>query len=160
VALTGGPALSIATLDGTPRGAASAPDHTIIIATDIPATGLLRVPASGGSPVVLTRPNAARGETDHFWPELLPDGHSVLFTIIATTGGLGSAQVAVLDLFTGMQKILVRSGSHAHYVSSGHLVYATDGTLVAVPFDLAALVPRGTPVPVVSNVVTTVRGGC
>ena len=65
------------------------------------------------------------------------------------TGGLDAAQVAVLDLQTGTRKILVRGGSHAHYVSSGHLVYAAAGTLRAVPFDLARLETRGTPVPVV-----------
>ena len=49
----------------------------------------------------------------------------------------------------GRARILVRGGSHAHYVPSGHLVYAAAGTLRAVPFDLARLETRGTPVPVV-----------
>ena len=53
----------------------------------------------------------------------------------------------------------MRGGSHAHYVSSGHLVYAAAGTLRAVPFDLARLETRGTPVPVVPEVVTTATGG-
>jgi hypothetical protein len=38
---------------------------------------------------------------------------------------------------TGTRTVLVRGGSHAHYVPSGHLVDATAGTLRAVPFDLA-----------------------
>ena len=63
----------------------------------------------------------------------------MLFTITALTGGLDAAQVAVLDLQTGMRTVLVRGGSHAHYVSSGHLVYAAAGALRAVPFDLARL---------------------
>ena len=56
-----------------------------------------------------------------------------------------------------MRRVLVRGGSHAHYVPSGHLVYAAAGTLRAVPFDLARLETRGTPVPVVPDVVTTSR---
>ena len=52
----------------------------------------------------------------------------------------------------------VRGGSHAHYVASGHLVYATAGTLRAVPFDLTRLETRGTPVPIERNVVTTANG--
>ena len=40
----------------------------------------------------------------------------------------------------------------------GHLVYAAAGTLRAVPFDLASLETRGTPVPVVPDVVTTPYG--
>jgi len=57
-----------------------------------------------------------------------------------------------------MRKILVRGGSHAHYVPSGHLVYAAAGTLRAVVFDLARLETRGTQVPVVPDVVTTTNG--
>jgi serine/threonine-protein kinase len=83
----------------------------------------------------------------------------VLFTVTALTGGLEAAQVAVLDLQTGTRRVLVRGGSHAHYVPSGHLVYAAAGTLRATAFDLARLETRGTPVPVVPAVVTTNRGG-
>ena len=43
--------------------------------------------------------------------------------------------------------------------ASGHLVYATAGALRAVPFDLARLEMRGTPVPVVRDVSTTASGG-
>ena len=155
VSVTGGPAVTLATLDAPPRGATWGPEDTIIVATANPATGLQRVAAAGGPTTVLTRPDRAQGEADHLWPELLPGGRAVLFTITAVTGGLDAAQVAVLDLQTGTRKILVRGGSHAHYVSSGHLVYAAAGTLRAVPFDLARLETRGTPVPVVPDVVTT-----
>jgi serine/threonine-protein kinase len=167
IALTGGPAVTLATLDGNaPRGAAWGPDDAIIFATTNAATGLQRVGATGGPTTVLTRPDAAHGEADHYWPELLPGGRAVLFTIRALTGGLDAAQVAVLDLQTGTRTILVRGGSHAHYVPSrlgltkgaerdgGHLVYATAGTLRAVPFDLATLKTRDTPVPVIPAVVT------
>ena len=171
VAVTGGPAVTLATLDaGTPRGATWGPDDTIIFATATLATGLQRAGAAGGSTTVLTRPDRAHGEADHLWPELLPGGRAVLFTITAVTGGLDAAQVAILDLQTGMRTIIVRGGSHAHYVPSGpgspkraereggHLVYAAEGTLRAVPFDLARLETRGTPVPVVPDVVTTAAG--
>jgi eukaryotic-like serine/threonine-protein kinase len=158
VALTGGPAITLATLDGLPRGATWGPDDTIIVATDAPATGLQRIAAAVGPTTVLTRPDPARGEVDFFWPEWLPGGRAVLFTITAVTGGLDAAQVAVLDLQTGTRTVLVRGGSHAHYVASGHLVYAAAGTLRAVPFDLARLQTRGTAVPVVPAVLTTSRG--
>ena len=51
VAITGGPPITLARIDGTgPRGATWAPDDTIIFATNNPATGLQRVSAAGGTP--------------------------------------------------------------------------------------------------------------
>jgi Protein kinase domain len=100
VAITGGPSVPLTTLTNNSRGAAWTPDESIIFASGHPATGLHRVPAGGGDAIVLTRPDRARGEADHIWPEMLPGGRAVLFTIAALTG-LDDAQVAVLDLTTG-----------------------------------------------------------
>ena len=170
VAVTGGPPVTLATLDSTGAGATWGSDDTFIVATINGATGLLRVAVAGGSTTVLTRPDPAHGERDHLWPEMLPGGRAVLFTIVALTGGLDAAQVAVLDLQTGMRRVLVRGGSHAHYVpsgpgsprgaerESGHLVYAAAGTLRAVPFDLASLETRGTPQLVIPQVLITPFG--
>lgn len=50
--------------------------------------------------------------------------------MVPQTGRLaGAAQVAVFDLQTRTRKVLVRGGSHAHYVTSGDLVYGAAGTL-------------------------------
>ena len=158
VAITGGPAVTLGRPDGTAVGASWGPDGTIIFATNDPTTGLQRIAAAGGEPTVLTRPNRAGGEADHLWPEILPGGQAVLFTITATTGGLDQAQIAVLDLRTGTQTVLIRGGSDARYVSSGHLVYAAAGTLHAVAFDLARLAVVGTPVTVLPQVLTRPGG--
>jgi serine/threonine-protein kinase len=164
VAVAGGLAVTLATLDGFSGGATWGPEDTIIVATFSATTGLQRVAAAGGPTTVLTRPGRAQGETDHLWPEMLPGGRAVLFTVTAVTGGLDAASVAVLDLQTGTRTVLVRGGSHAHYVQAGggeggYLVYAAAGALRAVPFDLAHLQTRGTPVPVIPAVVTTPQGG-
>ena len=171
IAVTGGPAVPIATFDGpTSRGAAWGSDNTIIFATSNGATGLQRVSAAGGPTTVLTRPNVDQGEADHAWPEWLPGERAVLFTILAAKGGLEAAQVAVLDLQTGISKPLFRGGSDARYVSGdqgsakivgradGYLLYATAGTLRAVRFDLTRLETIGTPIAVVPEVVTTAGG--
>ena len=158
VAITGGPPITLASLDSSLRGATWAPDDTIIFATSNPATGLQRVSAAGGTPEVLTRPDHAQGEAGHLWPEILPGGRAVLFTITSQTGGLDAAQVAVRDLRTGMQKVLVRGGSHAHYVATGHLVYVAAGTLRAIPFDPTRLETHGTAVPVLPRLATTITG--
>ena len=54
--------------------------------------------------------------------------------------------------------MLIRGGSDAHYVPTGHLVYGFAGTLRAVAFDLRRLEVVGTPTPVLEGVVTTAEG--
>jgi eukaryotic-like serine/threonine-protein kinase len=155
VAITGGPAVTIAPADASgSRGAVWLPDDTVVFATNA-APGLQQVPAGGGAVTVLTRPDRAKGEADHVWPEALPGGRAVLFTILPTTGGVEAAQIAVLDLATQTQTVVLRGGSHAQYVASGYLVYAAGGTLRAVAFDPATRTTQGTPVPVVPEVVVT-----
>jgi Tol biopolymer transport system component len=159
VAVTGGPPVILCGLDsGQPTGGTWSADGTIIFATDNTATGLQRCPATGGAAVVLTRPSREHGEADHAWPEFLPGDRAVLFTITSTTGQIADAQVAVLDLRTGVQKTLVRGGSHAHYVPTGHLVYGVGGALRAVAFDIEHLTVTGPPTPVLSQVVTSTTG--
>ena len=158
VAITGGAVLPICRIDGQSRGATWSDDGSIIFATSLPATGLQRVSSAGGEPTVLTTPDGQRGESDHLWPQFLPGSQAVLFTITTTTGGIETSQVAVLDLRTGAQKTLLRGGSQAQFVASGHLVYAAAGTLRAVAFDLDRLEVIGTPVPVLPQVVTLPTG--
>jgi len=158
VPIAGGPPIALTSIDSTPRGATWAPDDSIIFATNAPATGLQRVSAGGGTPEVLTRPDPAQDEADHIWPEILPGGHVVLFTVTSKTGGIDKAQVVARDLRTGTQKTLVRGGSHAHYVGSGHLVYVAAGTLRAIAFDVNRLETRGTAVPLAARIVTTSDG--
>ena len=80
VPVTGGPVITICQ-SRIPRGASWGDDGTIVFATQDTATGLLRVSAGGGEPTVLTTPDAANGERDHFHPSLLPNGRGILFTI-------------------------------------------------------------------------------
>jgi serine/threonine-protein kinase len=156
VSLAGGAPITVTASDGTaPRGATWGEDGTIVYATAAPGTGLLRVSASGGGTTVVTTPAA---EGDHWWPEFLPGGRAVLFTRMPPTGGPENAQIVVLDLQTATQTVLVRGGSHARYVPSGHLVYGAAGELRAVAFDLNRLAIAGTPVTIESGVLTTNNG--
>jgi serine/threonine protein kinase len=147
-ALPGGPAILVARLDAPLRGATWMIDDTIVFGTGHGTTGLQRVAASGGEVTVLTTPDPKQGEGDHILPTRLPDGRGVLFTLTSNVGG--AAQIALLDVVSGDRKILVR-GTHARYVESGHLVFAADGILQAVPFDLDARTISGRPVPVLQH---------
>ena len=158
VAIGGGPAQEVSRLDGPSRGSTWGEDDTIIAASGAPATGLLRIPPAGGAPIELTRPNRDRGESDHWWPQFLPGGKSVLFTITALTGRVDDAQVAALDVASGTWKTLIRGASQAQYVASGHLVYVSGGALWAVGFDLTRVETTGTAVVVIPQVVTLPTG--
>jgi protein kinase-like protein/WD40 repeat protein len=156
ISVTGGPPIAICQIAGPPRGASWGDDNTIIVASNDPSTGLLRVPSAGGEPQVLTKPDPSKEESDHHFPFVLPGGRAVLFTIV--TGEIANARIAVLDLKTGQQKVLIRGGSQAEYVDPGYLVYAVAGTLRAVPFDLARLEVVGDPFPVLDRVMTFETG--
>jgi len=159
-AITGGPSIEITKPEGGARGATWGPDGTIVFATNRPDTGLFRVSADGGTPVVLTRPDKG---TDHWRPWFLPGGHAVLFTISPESPDQrASSQIAVLDLRSAANtpKILFRGGSDARYLPTGHLVYVADNSLRAVRFDLDRLEVRGSPVPVAAavNVIGALAG--
>ena len=158
ISTSGGPATNLSrSVGGAGRGATWGPDASIVFATSDPATGLWRVPAQGGEPEMLTRADTAQGELDHFWPEFLPGGRAVLFTIVSA-GAMNTAQVAVLDLTTGVRKVLLRGGTHAQYVPTGHLIYGAAGSLHAVPFDLERLEVTGEAVKVLEQVAITPEG--
>jgi Tol biopolymer transport system component len=137
-------------------GGSWGPDDTIVFS---PATGsgLSRVPAAGGPPARVTQVNAEKGEFSHRWPEWLPDGKTVIFTI-GSVGSWDDAQIVAQSLGSGRQTVLVRGGTDPHYLSSGHLLYAKGGTLLAVPFDAALLSVTGAASPVIENVVQSFDG--
>jgi hypothetical protein len=158
VSINGGPSIAIAKNSAAPRGASWGPDDTIIFATNDATTGLLSVPAGGGELKVLTKPDTAHGAGDHVFPSILPGGAAVLYTV-TSTGQPENSQIAVLDLKSGQSKILVRGGSQAEYVESGHLIYAVAGTLRAVRFDLKHLEVVSDPVPLIEQVLTPAVSG-
>jgi serine/threonine-protein kinase len=155
----GGSPITLCPVVGAPRGASWGPNDTIVFATNDQTTGLLSVPAGGGQPKILTTPDHAQGEQNHQYPSVLPGGRAVLFTIIPIgSSRAAGSQVAVLDLATGRRKILIRGGSSAEYVATGHLLYEVDGTLRAVRFDLNRLEVFGDPVPVLDHLADAVNG--
>ena len=163
IPVSGGPVSTVAVMDApTARGATWGPDGTIVFATTNGNTGLQRVGANGEGLTVLTRPDRDKGEADHIWPEWLPGGTRLLFTIAAASGGLEAYKVAVFDMTSGSTTVLF-AGSHATYVAgespgTGHVTFMTAGTLWAVPFDPERLETRGNPVIVLRDVVTTATG--
>jgi eukaryotic-like serine/threonine-protein kinase len=125
------------------RGATWAPDGTIYFAPS-PSGGLWKVRANGGTAVPVTQPDASAGENSHRWPQILPDGKHVLFTI--RTDGIGSfddAKIAVLSTETGKWHVLLDGGTCGRYVPDGHLLFGRGGALYEIAFDLRSLSTSG-----------------
>ena len=95
----------------------------------------------------------------HYWPEFLPGGQAVLFTIAASSNVTGeTSQIAVLDLDTMEQRVLIAGGTHPRYVSD-HLVYNFDDTLRAVRFDADRLEVLSDSIPVLEGLTARTSGG-
>ena len=136
------------------RGASWGSDDTIVFTPNL-SSGLFQVSSSGGTPKPLT---ALQEERSHRWPELLPGGKAVLFTI-AKGGSWDDGQIVVQQIETGERRVLVEGGTYPRYAPTGHLVYVRAGALVAVPFDLARLQLTGTAAPITAGVLMEARDG-
>ena len=156
VALTGGPSIALTSVDTPYRGGTWDRNGGLIFATNSTEKGLRRVSADGGEVTVLTRPDKSKGEATHVWPVMLPDGQSVLFTIMPTSGDtdFNAAQLALLDLSSGTTRTLIHGARSGWYVNSGHLVFAAGRELRAIPFDPQRREVSGTAVSVVPQIVT------
>ncbi len=137
-----------------PRGGTWTPDDTIIFSPS-DSGGLWQVPAAGGVASLLAQPDPAKGERSYRWPDVLPAGDAVVFTL--TTSDIRSfddARVMIRSLRTGEQRELIRRGSFAAGTATGHLLFARAGALMAVPFDAARGAVTGSAKPVLNGVVT------
>ena len=105
---------------------------------------------------MLTIPDETQGELNHWWPEILPGGRAVLFTIIK--GGDENRDIALLDLEGGETTVLIPDGTNPRYAATGHIVYGRDGALWAVPFDLDRLEVMGDPVRVLEGIMIKSTG--
>jgi len=126
------------------------PDGTIFFAE---TTGLMRVPAAGGTPQGVTKIESRLGGLGSRWPEVLPGGQAILYVNGGTTANFSDdSNIIVQSLKTGERKTLIQGGTSPHYLYTGDLVYAQGGRLLAVPFDLQRLEVTGTAAPVLEDV--------
>jgi Tol biopolymer transport system component len=118
-------------------GGSWGPDNSIYFSPG-GISGLWRASASGGVPTEVTRLDRNHGEISHRWPQVLPGGKAVLFTVW-TGPGFDEHRIDVQSLQTGERRVLVRGGTTGRYVASGHLVYARADALMAVRMNLDRL---------------------
>ena len=157
VSVFGGPPETISSV-GDLHGASWGVGGTVVFSQGGARGRLWQVPATGGEPVPLTDPFASEARVSHEWPMVLPGGEAVLYAIRTLSDDAFDWQIAVLSVETGEEDVLIRRGTSPRFVSSGHIVYAVDGTLMAVPFDLDQMDVTGIPTPVLEEVLTKTDG--
>ena len=106
---------------------------------------IMRISANGGNPELLVE---GKGKSI-IAPQILPDGKTVMFTMPPKP-----MKIMLHSLETGGEKELIE-GDTARYLPTGHIVYAKDNNLFAVPFDLGSLQTEGSPISMIVGIMQT-----
>ncbi len=159
VPITGGTAATIASNVGLPCGATWGRDDILIGLspglgsgdTSGRQGGIWRVPSGGAAPELIVGSGADEVACG---PQMLPGGDTLLFTLakVGEDNQWDEAQIVAYSLADGSRQVLIKGGSDARYLPTGHLLYAVAGTMYAVPFDAGRLVITGAAVPAVVGV--------
>ena len=152
VPVTGGAVTTISSVPKLSAGASWLADDTIVFASF--GSGLQQVSTGGGAPIELTSPNPENGELGHAWPQVLPGGRDVLFTVAQAD----RFDLAVLSLETKEWRTVVNGPSWGRVLPSGQLIYLQQGEVWAKPFDFARNEPTGSPVSVLEDAFTSDLG--
>ena len=159
--VSGGAAQALCDLDGPFRGAAWAPDGTVVFGV---ADRLLRVSDTGGASAPLAEIEGAMESYHKFYPSaFLPDGRHFVYRFASQhqTG----IYIGSLDAEPKHQILVVSQpfrlgtipspGAPVYAASSdpglGYLLYDQNGLLMALPFDTRKLAPAGVAIPIATG---------
>ena len=159
VPVAGGEPETIGDVDAS-FGACWAHDGSIVYAGT--ATGLFRIVAAGGEPDTLTWLDRESGEISHRLPHALPDRRVVLYTAVSNTESrvkLADMRVYAQTLDSQERVLIAEKAADARYLPTGHIVFAREGSLVAVRFDPDRLEVSGPEVTVLEGVRQSVNTG-
>jgi Tol biopolymer transport system component len=105
------------------------------------------VSPEGGAPRALTVLDAARHEVLHDNPVVLPGARLVLFA--SQTTELGGERVEAVSVDGGPRSVVVDRATTPAWSSTGHLLYARDGAVLAAALDPRTATVLGPAVPVI-----------
>ena len=145
-----------APLGGEPTAIAPAPDARGISWTDDgmlvfaadSVTGLTMMSAAGGKSRHLTA--RLPGERTHRWPQALPGGKAVLFTVgtADSPDRYDAANIDAVITATGERRVVLAGSAMARYCGDGHLLFTKGAALYSIGFDPERLKTSGEPVQV------------
>jgi Tol biopolymer transport system component len=150
VELSGGPVQTLAdALFG--RGGTWNKDGVILFTPDV-LGGLYRVSAAGGTPTLITRPDASHAETSHRWPIFLPDQRHFLYLATNFSGKKGLTGIYVGALDSNEKRLVVEATGNAGYVAPGYLLFYRNRTLLAQRFDAKKMALTGEATTIVTDI--------
>src|SRR2546426_4017623 len=132
------------------RGGAWNRDGTIIFYPNTTQSPIFRISATGGTASTVTRLENMK-ETNHRFPQFLPDGHHFLYYAQGTAESHG---IYAGDLDGSRSQRLLDVDSAPIYESSGHLFFVRQGTLFAQEFDMTRLEVKGNPFSIAERIAT------
>jgi Tol biopolymer transport system component len=123
--------------------------NDVIVFAPAPFSGLMKVPAAGGTPVSVTK--LGEPGASHRLPSFLPDGRHVLFLSMAAALS-DTTEIQCLDVESGKITPVARVRSEGRYADPGYLLFVRDGNLLAQPFDVSTAKTRGEARPIAESV--------
>jgi eukaryotic-like serine/threonine-protein kinase len=151
ISRTGGASTIICPAGVPPFGMTWAGDNVIFGQGD---RGIIRCAANGGKPEQIA--TVGDDETAH-GGQVLPGGEWMIFSVAKASDRSfkrwDRGRIVAHSLSSNERRTLIEGGADARYVSTGHLLYAVDGVLLAVPLDPRdPKSPTGVRVPVLQGV--------
>jgi Tol biopolymer transport system component len=145
VAVTGGSPQTVTDISGVIRGGSWSRSGVIVFANTV----LRQITASGGKVTDVSKLDASLHENFHMWPSFLPDGRHFLYLAWSETPEERAVHIGSLDSTTRTR--LFGGSSMAVYAAPGFVLFASEGSLMARPFDPDRLAFTGDTVPVVEH---------
>jgi serine/threonine-protein kinase len=146
ISIEGGSGTNLAEAPNS-RGAVWSEDNTIFYSPEW-VSGIWKVSAAGGNPEAVVEPDPQAGERTFRWPDLLPGGRTVIFTLgtLRNPQNYDDAQIIAYSLDTGERKTLLDNANTARFVWPNKLAFARGRALFVAEIDLDKIEIVGEPV--------------
>ena len=151
VSVHGGAAVTVCKLPSEVVGGAawSGDGRSIAFASGSPVR-IYEVPAQGGAPKLLVKPELSEASQNFVDPHFLPGDPGSRLLFFALGGASRLYRIVLQDLTTGKRASL-GPGRRPAYSPTGHIVYENRDALWALGFSVASMAANGAPFPVQGN---------
>jgi serine/threonine-protein kinase len=122
------------------RGASWGPDDRIYYSPSF-TSGMMSMSATGSDITPFSTLDSSKGERTHRWPQVLPGGKWVLFTVgdQSNPNSYADARLMVQSTETGERREMNVRGEMAWVVNQGYLIVGRSATVFAAPFSISDL---------------------